>query len=51
MFNREPVQCWHNRANVAILPGSTKDSLASAFRTICSLFIKRAEQPPNKALQ
>ncbi len=26
-------------------------TLAAAFWTICSLFIKRAEQPPNKALQ
>ncbi len=26
-------------------------ALAAAFWTVCSLFIKRAEQPPNKALQ
>ncbi len=26
-------------------------TLTAAFWTICSLFIKRAEQPPNKALQ
>ncbi len=26
-------------------------TLDAAFWTICSLFIKRAEQPPNKALQ
>ncbi len=26
-------------------------TLAAAFWTICSLFIKRAEQSPNKALQ
>ncbi len=26
-------------------------TLAAAFWTICSLFIKRADQPPNKALQ
>ncbi len=50
MFSREPVQCWQNRANMVILPGSSK-TLAAAFWTICNLFIKRAEQPPNKALQ
>ncbi len=24
MFNRKPVQCWQNRANVVIIPGSNK---------------------------
>ncbi len=32
VFNlREPVQCWHNRANVVILPGSIKDSSCCIF--------------------
>jgi len=26
MFNREPMQCWQNRANMVILPGSGKNS-------------------------
>ncbi len=50
MFSSEPVQCWQNRANVVIFLVLVR-TLAAVFWTICSLFIKRAEQPPNKALQ
>ncbi len=50
MFNKEPVQCLQNQANVVYFLVLVR-TLAAAFWTICSLFIKRAEQPHNNALQ